>query len=73
MPSIGATNEFSQMKMQGGGIINDDEYSELIGYLKERYHLVIDAESAQKSKAGMDEPITVYQIETKHVATTAPN
>lgn len=54
------------------GSIQDEEYSELMGYLKERYHLVIDAESAQKLPGAKntqgqnnEEPITVYQIETK--------
>lgn len=43
-----------------------------MGYLKERYHLVIDAESAQKGDgANPDhEPITVYQIETKQTPAT---
>lgn len=61
MPSLG-TAELSQLKMQGA-LVQEEEYSELMGYLKERYHLVIDAESAQKNKAGTgstDEPITVY-------------
>lgn len=57
----------SGLKLQGSLAIHDDEYSELVGYLKERYHLVIDAESAQKPKGSTDEPIIVYQIETKQV------
>jgi len=32
---------FSQLKQ--GSLINEEEYSSLMGYLRERYHLVIDA------------------------------
>ena len=42
-----------------GDIRNDKDYPGLIQYLRESYHLVINAEGAN------DEQITVFQIETK--------
>ena len=39
----------------------------MVNYLKERYHLVIDAESGRQGKP--EEPITVYQIETANSST----
>jgi len=49
---------FSQLKQ--GSLINEEEYSSLMGYLKERYHLVIDAQKSQRDKSENAEPITVY-------------
>lgn len=45
-----------------GDIRNDKEYPELMQYLRESYHLVINAELNQTAN---DEQITVFQIETK--------
>ncbi len=35
-----------------------------MGYLKERYHLVIDSQAQQKQRSNEDDEITVFQIET---------
>lgn len=48
-----------------GEIAQDPEYPQMISYLKERYHLVIDAEAGREGQP--EQPITVYQIETRQV------
>ena len=47
MPQLGQ-DLFSNIKPATGNssIIQDEEFSSMMAYLKERYHLVIDAESA---------------------------